>query len=230
MSTPVGTRLARLRKVPSLKERAYATIKEHILQDLSSEDPLSVDALASQLGISRTPVREALITLEFEGLVYSVPNKGTFVAGPSVEEMLSIYQVRAALEGLAIRLATPNIDEDELQQLVTAFDAAEDPIEEGDFEPYFSSDVDFHHTIREYAGNPVLSRMLANLEDRLHRIRAYARRRSREHLISSFHEHQEVLNALLERDPDKAEQVMKEHLNRAAHRIERIMRGEATGA
>jgi DNA-binding GntR family transcriptional regulator len=219
-------RLTRLKKAPSLKNRAYQSIKDCILHDMTSHQPLYVEELAGQLGISRTPVREALLALELEGLVYSIPNKGTFVAAPTVEEVVEIYQTRAALEGLAVRLATPVIPDEELGRLRTAFDSAQEPIEEGDLLPYFQSDLDFHSAIRQYSGNEVLKQLIENLEERLHRIRVHARERSREHPIQSYEEHRQVLAALIERDAAKAESLMKMHLNSAAKRIEQILQSE----
>lgn len=228
MVSELRTRLPELERTPSLKERAYESIKHCILYDLSSDDPLSVEELANQLGISRTPVREALLVLEMEGLVYSIPNRGTYVAAPTVGEVVDIYQVRAALEALAARLAASVIPNEELQRLKNDFDSAQGAIEQGNFEPYFQSDMDLHRAIRQYAGNEVLAQLIENLDDRLHRIRTYARRRSRQHLIQSFEEHREVLRALIERDPCQVARVMERHLDSASKRIEQILRSEAS--
>ena len=111
-------KLERIRKHPSLKEEAYRRIKALVLSDtLSRGDVLDMDWLSSELGISRTPLREALLMLEQDGLVETIPYKGTFVAGVSTTDVEEIYQVRGALEALAVRLATPVIPDEELESM-----------------------------------------------------------------------------------------------------------------
>lgn len=216
-------KLNKLERAPSLKERAYQGIKHIILHNLSGGDPLIVEDLAAQLDTSRTPVREALLALELEGLVYSVPNRGTFVANPCTEEVGMIYQIREVLEPMAVKLATSRIPDDELEKLKLAFDAAQKAIEAGDFDPYLQCDADFHRLILLHTGNQILTQLIENLEDRVYRLRMLARKKSTNHLVQAHKEHRTVLDALIERDADKAEQLMRTHLQKGGRRVEEIL-------
>jgi len=219
----VRVELEKIEKSPSLRERAYRSIKHVILHDLAKGDVLVVEELATQLGISRTPVREALLALEQEGLARSVPYKGTFVAEPSAEEVNEIYQVREVLEPFAVRLATSEIPDHDLRRLRITFDSVQKAISDGDFDAHFQSDTDFHELIVQNAGNEVLRELIDNLADRVYRIRVSARKRSTHHLIQSFEEHRLVLDALIARDVSRAEFLMREHIRRAGKRIEEIL-------
>jgi DNA-binding GntR family transcriptional regulator len=215
--------LTKLERPPSLKEKAYQSIKQIILHNLSGGDPLVVEDLAEQLGISRTPVREALLTLETEGLVTSIANRGTYVAVPSPEEVVHVYQVRGALESLAVRLAAPVIPQRELQALRVAFDQAQAAIDAGDFEAYSRCDLEFHQLILDHVDNDLLVNIIQKMEDRVYRIRMRARQRSSQHLVQAHKEHRLVLEALLARDGERAEAMMKKHLENAEKRVEAIL-------
>lgn len=219
----MAIKVDRVERSPSFREQAYQKIKDTVLHELSAGQPLVVDELAAQLGISRTPVREALLVLEQEGLVKCLPYKGTFVIDPSVEEVEQVYQVREVLEPFAARLAALRISDQELERLKITFDAVREAIEGGDFDPYFESDTQFHDLIVQNAGNQVLKEILENLSDRVYRIRVRARRRSSSHLVQSFEEHCLVLEALIKRDPSGAEHFMREHIRNAGKRIASIM-------
>jgi DNA-binding GntR family transcriptional regulator len=219
--------LAKLDRPPSLKEKAYESIKQIILHELSEGTPLVVEELAEQLGISRTPVREALLALEMEGLVTSVPNCGTYVAISSPEEVIHVYQVRSALESLAVRLATPAIPDDKLQSMRVAFDQAQAAIDAGDFEQYSRCDLEFHMLILDHVDNDILVNMIRKMEDRVYRIRIRARQRSTQHLVQAHKEHRLVLDALLARDGQRAEAMMKLHLENAEKRLEAILAAQS---
>ncbi len=223
MVVSMNVKVSKLERAPALKERAYQSLKHTILYDLSGGDSVVIEELAAQLGISRTPVREALLALEREGLVVSIPNRGTFVAMPGAEEVREIYQVRGALESLAARLATPQIPDDELEKLRIDFDSAQNGVETGDFSLYLQCDTKLHKLIVQYAHNEVLTQFIENLEERVYRIRINARRRSNLHLIQAHKEHRAVLDALIERDAEKAELQMKIHLTKAAKRLADIL-------
>jgi DNA-binding GntR family transcriptional regulator len=223
MVVSTNVKVSKLVRAPALKERAYRSLKHTILYDLSGGDSVVIEELAAQLGISRTPVREALLALEREGLVVSIPNRGTFVAIPGAEEVREIYQVRGALESLAAKLATPLIPDEELENLRIDFDSAQKGIEAGDFNLYLQCDTKLHKLIFQYAGNEVLTQFIENLEDRVYRIRINARRRATQHLIQAHKEHRAVLDALIERDAEEAELQMKTHLKKDAKRLADIL-------
>jgi DNA-binding GntR family transcriptional regulator len=226
MEKPMNVKLGKLERTPALKQRAYQSLKHSILYDLSSGDPVVIEELAAQLGISRTPVREALLALEREGLVESVPNRGTFVVTPSIDEVIKIYQIRQALEPLATKLATPALPMETLEKLSVDFDLADKAMTAGNFDLYLQCDAEFHRLIMQYAENEILAQILGNLEDRIYRIRFHARRKSTENLVPAHREHRALLDALRARDADKAELLMKVHLQNAAKRIQAILSSE----
>jgi DNA-binding GntR family transcriptional regulator len=212
--------LERIRKHPSLKDEAYQRIKALILSGrLDGGDMLDIDWLTSGLGISRTPLREALLMLEQEGLIETIPYKGTFVANVSKKDVEEIYQVREALEALAVRLATPVIPDEELEKMQALFASAGNEIERGDFEHYFQSDTQFHDLIIRHCSNTVLEQVLGILTDRVYRVRVFSRNRSGYHMKQSFQEHCLILGAIMERDAAKAERLMAEHIRNAGKRI-----------
>jgi DNA-binding GntR family transcriptional regulator len=216
-----------IRRPISLKDEAYQRIKQLILSGtLDSGDMLDIDRLASGLGISRTPLREALLRLEQDGLVKTIPYKGTFVAEVFKKDVEEIYQVREVLESLAVRLATSAIPDDELGEMQALFASVEAEIAEGNFELYAQSDTQFHDLITRHCGNEVLQQLLKTLADRVHRVRIFSRKQAGPHIDRSFQEHGLVLNALLERDVDSASDLMAEHLRNAGRRIADLVQEE----
>jgi DNA-binding GntR family transcriptional regulator len=218
--------LERIQKRPSLKDEAYQRIKTLILSDrLSGGDMLDIDWLASGLGISRTPLREALLMLEQEGLIETIPYKGTFVVDVSKKDVEEIYQVREALEPLAVRLATPVIPDEELKGMQALLASVGEEMERGDFERYFQSDTDFHALIVRHCGNKVLQQVLGTLADRIRLLQAFSRTRASHHdMKHSFQEHCLILDALMERDVAKIERLMAEHIENARKRTADLVR------
>lgn len=213
-------KLERIQKHPSLKEEAYQRIKTLILSDgLDGGDMLDIDRLASELGISRTPLREAILGLEKEGLVETIPYKGTFVVEVSKKDVGEIYQVREVLEPLAVRLATPVIPNEDLEEMGVLFASVGDEIGRGHFEHHFQSDTQFHDLIIRHCGNEVLQQVLGTLTDRIYRIRVFSRNWPGRHMKQSFQEHGLILGAIMERDVAKAERLMAEHVEGAGKRI-----------
>ena len=176
----------RIEKPSSLTDLAYDAIKDIVLNRSRSGDALVVENLASRLGISRTPIREALLRLQVEGLVETIQYRGTFITWLSKEEIRQIHEVRGVLEALAIRLATPRIPDEILSHIREMFQSAGRMIEQGKLEGYFLSDTEFHSLIVQYAGNEVLRELLGNLSDRVYRIRVYSKNRPGRHLEESF--------------------------------------------
>jgi DNA-binding GntR family transcriptional regulator len=216
----MNAKLGKIRKRPSYKEEAYQRIKTLILSDeLRDGDPLDIDWLASELGISRTPVREALLMLEQEGLIETIPYKGTFITDLTKKDVEEIYRVREGLESLAVELATPLIPDADLQNMQEMFAAVGDEIEEGSFDGYFESDIGFHDLLIRHSGNQVLQQVLDTLSGRIYRVRAFSWRRSGSHMQLSFAEHRAILDAIVERDVERAKELMARHVRDAGRRI-----------
>lgn len=199
----------------SLNSLAYNQIKEAILtfKFLPNEALIEGD-LASQLGISKTPVRDALMQLEQDGLVERIAFKGTYVSGISNQDMANTYQIRIVLEGLAVRLAASTLTDINLQQLEDMISVHETALEQGRFVDASKINSEFHLHIIQHCGNPRLIRMLDFLDDNLKRYRllsiAQGLRKEK-----SIQEHRAVFTALQSRDPGKAETSIQIHLNSA---------------
>lgn len=197
----------------SLKDRAYDAIKQAILSvRLKPGTPLVETQLADELGISKTPVRAALDELEREGFVTRILFKGTYVTEVTVKDLVEIFQLRAVLEGLAARLATPLFSPPEMDQIDQNLTAAEAALAEGD--PVLCSKLGktLHDAIIDKADNQRLTLIIRNLDDHVQRFRAISDQISGR-LNKSVKEHRRILGALRRQDADAAEQAMRDHLH-----------------
>jgi DNA-binding GntR family transcriptional regulator len=196
----------------SLKDHAYRRIKTAILDlKLKPGDVLIEGELAERLGISKTPVRDALTELRREGLVTKIPYSGTFVSKITPQDICDIIQIRAVLEALAARLATPLLTEAELQKLGDLITFEVDAIDAGNIEFASQCNGEFHDVIIHKVQNQRLVSILENIEDQMKRIRALSSQ-LQGRLHKSAEEHRLVLAALEERDPDKAEEMLRAHM------------------
>jgi DNA-binding GntR family transcriptional regulator len=191
---------------------AYREIRQRILDGMSGS--LSEQVLASELAISRTPVREALKRLEREGLVQSLPRRGTFVTELGAHDVAEIYQIRIALETLAAHTAATQMDPEEIARLRAQLDAAHDLARRGRARDAFESDLEFHKRIIAATHNQRLAQILATLDDQVHQIRALALR-SPGRLEDALEEHERILRAISQHDPAEAGEAMHAHLRAA---------------
>jgi DNA-binding GntR family transcriptional regulator len=197
---------------PSLKDKAYSAIKDAILSlRLEPGAAIVETTLAEQLGISKTPVRDALQELEREGFVTRAFFKGTYVTDVTMKDIREVFQLRAVLEGLAARIATPLFSDDELQAVAGHLEQARLALERGDLLRCSERGQKMHHAIRQKPDNERLAVIIGNLDDHLRRFRGLSDQISGR-LNKSLVEHDRVLAALRQRDPDAAEQAMRDHL------------------
>lgn len=196
----------------SLKDKAYEAIKEAILSlRLEPGAPLVEADLAQQLGISKTPVREALQELEREGFVSRILFKGTYVTEVTMKDLAEVFQLRAVLEGLATRLATPLFSLQELDQIAQNLTASEAALDKGDRARCSELGKCLHDAIINKADNQRLVLIIRNLDDHVQRFRALSDQIAGR-LHKSVQEHRRILAALRQRDPALAEQAMRQHL------------------
>lgn len=172
---------------------------------------LNVEGLARALGVSRTPVWEALKKLEGEGVVRTRPRKGVYVTALDADKAREIYVVREAVEGLAARLAARHISAAELRDLERSLDAQQAAWAGGDVPAYSRADIDFHNIVVQASRNDTLIRILRSLYGqilvlRLQTLNLKARMRP------SILEHQRTFAALKSGDPDRAEAVARRHI------------------
>jgi DNA-binding GntR family transcriptional regulator len=204
--------LPKIAEPVSLKDKAYNAIKSAILSlKLRPGDPLVESELAQQLGISKTPVRDALLELEREGFVTKILFKGTYVTEVTLKDIREIFQLRAVLEGLAARLATPLFSLQELDQITENLTAAEAALAEGKLALCSERVKTLHDAIINKAENQRLNLITRNLDDHVQRFRLLSDQISGR-LNKSVKEHRRVLAALRQRDPVAAEQAMRDHL------------------
>ena len=196
----------------TLTERVYTTIKEAILDlKLQPGSPLVEDELARQLGTSKTPVRDALFTLERDGLVTKIPYKGTYVSEISLRDATEIFELRAVLEGLAARLATDTFGPAEFAEAERLLNTADQARARGDREAASQLGAQFHWLILQQAENRRLKPILAKLEEQLRRLRRLSDLRQGR-LEKSAREHRAILDCLRARDPFATEAAMRNHL------------------
>jgi DNA-binding GntR family transcriptional regulator len=177
---------------------------------------INVEGLSKELGVSRTPVWQALKDLEKEGLVIHVPKQGIRMAQMTPQMALDLYTVRGILEGLAGRLAAEEISITSMRRLESILKRQHGIVEEKDILAYSKSDFEFHALIYASCGNWLLKELLENIK-----------RRSRPFLCDItpilpdlYQDHVAVVNALKRRDPDGAEGIMKQHNEKMRRRIQ----------
>jgi DNA-binding GntR family transcriptional regulator len=206
-----------------LNQQAYEEIRRRILEgELLPSSPLSEHQLAAALQLSRTPVREAIKRLEKEGLVRSIPSRGTFIAELSAQDIMEIYQVRQRLEGLAARIAAGQMSDDEILLLEQEVALTEAWAAEGRVEAIFQSDIRFHKLIIAATQNRRLGEILATLDDQMHRVRAILPRSS-EWLEATLRDHRAIVAQIKARDDDGAERAMEQHLRSSCERAVRLV-------
>ena len=196
-------------------ETLVSTITNWIdLGRLNPGDLIDEGALASEFGISRTPIREALLQLEAVGLIRRLPRKGATVLRPTLEEFLAILEVHSKLEGLAAGLAARRLSASgakTLNQIVTACEAH--AAEHGDSNPdsYYQLNLRFHETIAIAAGNPFLTEMI---KTNARKLLAYYRARYRNAgaIAASAQEHRALSQLILDRNSTAAETMMQRHV------------------
>jgi len=170
--------------------------------------------IAEMLGVSQAPVREALRDLELMGFVESEPFRGATVCHPSLEEMLAVYPVRAALEGAAGRLAATRITDEHFNKLQAALNAMIDAAQRHDRHAQSVANIEFHQVIFEASGNRTLLRLWQMM--RLSNWTFVTAALSGHNLLELAQRHQSLIDALRSGNPDAVEQAMREHIEEAA--------------
>ncbi len=199
----------------SLGGRVFQKIREDILNGKYKEnDELRENTIGKELGVSRTPVREALRQLELEGLVAIIPNRGAYVTGISHKDIWDIYKIRSMLEGLCARWATKNITEAQIDELEETILLSEFQMKkESGFnaEQVAALDGRFHAILYDASGSRILSHVLTDF----HNYVQTARRTSivsEDRARKSIREHRQILRAIHDRDAEMAEQLANEHI------------------
>ncbi|MCK6434294.1 MAG: GntR family transcriptional regulator [Burkholderiaceae bacterium] len=209
--------------VPSLVDAAYEQIRSRILDNVWPPGHRALEQeVALALGMSRTPVREALVRLQVEGLVEVIPRHGMRVLPVSPTDMGEIYEILTALECMAAeRLAAQHPDEHSLAPLIQATDAMDRALLADDLDAWARADEQFHAQLVEQAGNRRLQATVLNLWDRAHRARMVTLR-LRPKPVDSTREHRELVERLLAGDAEGAARVNRAHRLRASRELIQI--------
>ena len=155
-----------------LRDVVFNTLREAILRgDLVPGERLMELQLAAKLGVSRTPIREAIRMLEQEGLAITIPRKGAIVAGMTEKDMQDVLEIREALEELSVQVACDKITEEEVARLRENMENFEDSLKSGDLKRMAEADVEFHDVIYQATDNLKLINMLNNLREQMYRYR-----------------------------------------------------------
>lgn len=201
---------------PPLNEVAYRRIRAAIQAGaIARGDVLSEGGLARGLGISRTPVREAIKRLAVEGLVEVFPRRGTFLSVPDAGQLREIFQLREALEGMAARLAAPRAPRAEADRFRARLEAAH---RAGDAAAVFQTGRELHEWIVAESGNRRLAEYLAALRSQIHAgFRMGVRLEGQ--MARSYREYRALLGALRRRDAAGAERAMRRHIEGVQSRL-----------
>lgn len=213
----MGRRLlpVQLENYKPLREIVFETMREAIINgDLAPGERLMEVQLAEEMGVSRTPVREAIRKLELEGFVAMIPRKGAYVADYSVKDITEIFEIRASLESLAAGLACERITEEELDELQRLVVRAGENAKNNDLESLINVDTAFHDRIFKASRNSRLEQMVSNLREQIHRFRTTSLA-SPGRTKDTLEEHKGLVDAIAERDIALARRLALEHVENA---------------
>ncbi|MBQ4311002.1 MAG: GntR family transcriptional regulator [Oscillospiraceae bacterium] len=199
----------------SLRIRVFNAIENAILNgEYKDGDSLNELKISKELGVSRTPVREALMQLELEGLVNNIPNKGAVVVGVSEQDTRDIYEIRIRIEGLAAKLCTEKITDEELHALEKIVDLQEFFLLKNDTEQIWKLDGDFHKIIYDASRSRPLRFMLSNFHNYIKKARDNSLH-TEGRAEKTVAEHRAILSAIKNNDGDLAEKLTAEHITNA---------------
>ena len=206
--------VAPLGDTSTFADRAYTVLKDTIVSLNVYEQPdevrLDERQLASDLGISRTPVREAMAQLEREGFVRSVPRRGIYVVRKSKREVIEMITAWAALESMAARLITINASTDEIATLRKMFATFENGEARAHLDEYSEVNIEFHQTIIRMSRNSVLISLAENLFAHMRMIRRKTIG-EQDRADRSIRDHMTIIEALEARSTDRAEALVRDH-------------------
>lgn len=213
----------------TLWERVHQHLREEILANrLPAGTELSEVALARQLGVSRGPIRESIVRLASEGLVLVRPRRGAVVRSLSHDEFVEAYQVREALEVMAVRLAVPRLTAADFDELGRLNDELVQFADAGDVGGFFDTNAAFHSSLVEASGNETLGEIYRQLLGQMGRYRMQSLS-LRGNLQRSIAEHRAIVRAARKGDVERASRLMAEHIRVPGLRIQSLDNAELNG-
>nr|WP_279238124.1 GntR family transcriptional regulator [Faecalicatena contorta] len=218
-----------VRKVIEKKIEEVALIREQIADiirgmiidgQLESDQKISERQISSMLNVSTTPVKEAFRTLQSEGLIYSVPRKGSYVSSNSRNSLLQISYLRSAVEGVAAYFASQSATKDEITRMHELLKKSEKLIDEDMDTLELSSNNDkFHAVLREASHNEFIITIGGNLRSIDNSIRKAINRLDNKGLTVRQKEHEEILEAIMQHDSEQAEKLMVAHVRGGLEKV-----------
>lgn len=198
----------------NISEELVKYIKQQIISgELNPGDRIVETKLARELGVSQTPVREAIRHLHGEGIITIVPNKGPMVRTLDMKDVFEIYSVRSMLEGLAIRLATQNATDEQIAALESFYEQMKLKLHDETVPSLLNDSSHIHRTIIEMANHSRLMNMYHSISFQISLVNRLLGAKSTKQ--KEVDQHLELVEALKKREPDEAEQTMRKHIFRS---------------
>jgi DNA-binding GntR family transcriptional regulator len=214
MATPLTLTLQPIGASASLRDQAYAMLRQAIADaDIyQSREEIRLDerVLSESLGVSRTPVREAMTLLEQEGFLRMVPRRGIYIVRKSKREIVEMIQMWAALESMAARLATLHATDEEIAQLRHMFDNFQDSTPAEHIAEYSDANIAFHQAIVELSKSQIILDTIKNIFIHVRAIRRMTISQS-DRASRSIVDHLRIIEALEQRDTELAERLTRQH-------------------
>ena len=203
----------------SMQDIVFERLRDLILSgSLQPGESLNTIKLTKMLEVSRTPIREALNRLTSIGLVENIPNKGAYVRQLSIEQIIEVYYIRAALAGICARLATTRLTDQMKAKMERLCDEMETAVAEKEHDIMLSKNYEFHHILYKAADSPRIEELVAQYYSQSEQYRALGLELPGRY-SEICEEHRRIMNALLSGDKDKAEYYAREHHFNTAKRI-----------
>lgn len=206
-----------------LRDVVFHTLREAILKgELRPGERLMELQLASKLGVSRTPIREAIRMLEQEGLAVTIPRKGAEVAKMTEKDMEDVLQIREALDELAVQVACDKMTAQQLKELTLTMKNFENAIQAEKLKKIIEYDVEFHDIIYRATDNPKLVTLLNNIREQIYRYRVEYLK-GKENYPMLIKEHEEIVTALKLKNKERVADAMRVHIRNQAEAVKNII-------
>ncbi len=208
------TRLV-IKDTKTIRKRIYEHLREQLLNgEIAPPEHLIEAKIAKELGTSRTPVREAMHSLELEGLIESIPRVGYVVRPISEEEVEEICEIRMAIEGVAVRWAMEKAHKKLIEELEKNISVAEDRVSKGDVRAFVDMDARFHEIISKFSGSKRLLELAQALRRHMLRYRIQSIY-SFDNVLRAIDGHKGILRAIKKRDLDKVNKAIRYHMEQS---------------
>jgi DNA-binding GntR family transcriptional regulator len=209
-------------KKKTLHEEIANNLREMIMSgELMEGDKIKENELCDLMGISKTPLREALRVLSSEGLIRLVPNRGSYVTTPTFEEIKEMFDVMCALEGVCARTAAEKMSDHDFSKLEKLHQKLEKNFKHKDQKEYIQQNNLYHTFVQELAGNKTMNQIVNGLRQKILLYR-FQSLNLPGRFEQSIQEHRNLLAAFRDNDPEKAEMLMKSHLKKQCDAMEKL--------